>query len=298
MNRRRMVSATLVLVLLASVACGSSRKKADVDAYGRRSSVGGKTVSGQALNAILASSKKTVESKSARMRMALDFAAQFTMTADGAFDFVEHVGYLTMDAAGLGLGDGGMEIRLLGDLMYMKFPNIPQLGEVSGKWIKMDLEALADQAGIDISRFRSLQQDPTSILNALQGVSGEVKDLGTEVVGGVKTTHYEASIDIRKAIEGLDAGGEIAKNLDQMIEMVGSSTLPVQLWIDEQGLLRKLNYSMDLSKIAPPSGRQAVTGTMDIVMELYDFGVKVNVAAPPAAQTIDFGEFLKKAGQG
>lgn len=290
---RRLLSSALVLALAGSVACGSSRKKVDPDAYGKKGVEDtSKNVHAQALNAILASSKKTVDARSARMKMSMDFGAQLTLTANGIFDFAKGVGSITMDASGLGLGAGALEIRMLGDVMYMRLPASPVLGEGAGKWVRMDLKALSAQAGFDLSKFQSFRQDPTDILNALQGVSGRITNHGKDSVGGVYVIHYEAQVDLRKAIARL--GTE--KGLDELLEMLGTSTIPIHVWIDEQGLLRKMNYAMDLSKLK--TGEQSpLTGALDITMELFDFGAAVSVAAPPAGETLDFQDFLEKAKQ-
>jgi hypothetical protein len=55
---------------------------------------------------------------------------------------------------------------------------------------------------------------------------------------------------------------------------------------------------MDLSKSKVPGAEDAAaTGTAKVSMEFYDFGKDVDVAIPPADQTIDLAELLGGAAQ-
>ena len=47
--------------------------------------------------------------------------------------------------------------------------------------------------------------------------------------------------------------------------------------VDSNGRLRKLTYHTDLDKVAAAAGQAGVTGTLTETMELYDYGVPVNV---------------------
>jgi hypothetical protein len=65
------------------------------------------------------------------------------------------------------------------------------------------------------------------------------------------------------------------------------SEMPVDVWIDDDGLLRRM--SMDMS----------VAGqTAHLQMEIWDYGVDVNVEAPPADQVGDMGSMLGDLGEG
>ena len=58
--------------------------------------------------------------------------------------------------------------------------------------------------------------------------------------------------------------------------MTGQREIPIEVWIDEQGRVRR-------EKIA-----QRVNGrSLDLTMELYGFGARDAVKAPPSSQTQD-----------
>jgi hypothetical protein len=60
----------------------------------------------------------------------------------------------------------------------------------------------------------------------------------------------------------------------------------MDVWVDGDGRLRRLEYEMELSDV---DGARVAVG---VTMELYDFGVEVDVVAPPADETTDLFELL------
>jgi hypothetical protein len=63
--------------------------------------------------------------------------------------------------------------------------------------------------------------------------------------------------------------------------------VPVEVWVDEDGLVRREVLRYEDMRFAPGQ-----TGDMTIRMELYDFGVTVDVEPPPGDQVTDLGELL------
>jgi hypothetical protein len=131
----------------------------------------------------------------------------------------------------------------------------------------------------------------------LRGASDDIEELGKEEVRGVETTHYRATVDLEEAAE---QGAEIGELSDEMREQLqaeiermkaqtGLDTLPVDVWVDEDDLLRRMK--MDLSFAV--EGEQV---GMDMTMDFFDFGVDVRVARPPADQTIDITELASQEG--
>ena len=74
-----------------------------------------------------------------------------------------------------------------------------------------------------------------------------MEDQGSEDVDGVSTTKYHAVIDLDK-IAGLAPADqrEAVGRLGELAEdTYGISELPLDVWIDDQGLPRKLFYEID-----------------------------------------------------
>ncbi len=60
--------------------------------------------------------------------------------------------------------------------------------------------------------------------------------------------------------------------------------MPADVWIDDNDRVVKMHFTMDAS------GFGVGAGTAEVTMEITDFGVPVDVQAPPADQTVDFSE--------
>lgn len=179
-----------------------------------------------------------------------------------------------------------------GFVFYMSFPALSQVLEGDKEWIKFDLEELGKAQGIDLSQFTQFgQADPSQALQYLRAVSGEVKDEGSEEVRGVSTTHYAARVDLRKFPDVLpeDQREAAKKAVDSLIDQLGGrSELPMEVWIDDQGLIRRQRFDFSFE----PQGAAKFSFRYDI--ELYDFGVEVDVEPPPAENTADFTELLSQ----
>jgi hypothetical protein len=129
-----------------------------------------------------------------------------TVTGSGVMALDRALGSLSFDFGKLPKSPfaGDLEMRFVGQVMYMKIPAL----EATGKsWFKIDFKELAKFSGFDLSQLTQLQsQNPASTLKYLEAVSGTVRKLGTDTVRGVKTTRYAATSDLEKAIASLPEG--------------------------------------------------------------------------------------------
>jgi hypothetical protein len=252
-----------------------------------------------------AAAASTMHAGSARVRMTMTLPVpgmgENTVTIEGLADFSTGDGQMTMDmgalmgdaVAALG-GDLTVEIRVVDGVMYMHYPETMAQFMGGTPWLSIDA---GDALGGDSQGLAGPfgQSDPTRYLEYLAAVSSGVEEIGREPVGGVDTTRYHAVIDFSKAIEqvpdenldalGLDADA-FAVQLSEMQGLLGSE-MPVDVWIDDDGLLRRM--SMDMSVAGQAAHLQ---------MEIWDYGVDVNVEAPPADQVGDMGSMLGDLGEG
>jgi hypothetical protein len=111
---------------------------------------------------------------------------------------------------------------------------------------------------------------------------------GSADIKGTSTTRYVGRLDFRKA---LDAGlgrlklsdaqrKQARKGMQMMLDQVGSKTLPFEVFVDGDGLLRRMKMVMNM-RVA---GDQVV---MKMQTDYSDFGVAVDVQAPPASSVLD-----------
>jgi len=263
---RRLLLPVLLLLAFVASACGGSEPAAE-------------QVSPDAI--VLAASKTNeAGSYNADVTGTMDIAGQsIDMSGTGAFDGANQRGQMsyTMNLNGV---DVDMEMVFAYPVVYMELP--PESGALPGgkTWIKMDFEKLGQQAGFDFGQMMQAgQSDPSQGLDFLRGVSG-AQAVGDEEVRGVPTTHYTGVVDLRSL--GTEHP-EMKTSIDQLVEQSGVSRIPVEVWIDGDGFVRRMKQTLSGSG----SGLQM---NMTMTTDLYDFGTDVFVKEPPADEVIDFSE--------
>ncbi len=251
-------------------------------------------------DAVVAAAAKSEDAGGAKIAMTLsvsDAAAQksASVTASGVFD--QSNADLNVDLSGLGSGSGlslpamlgSLEIRYLqesGDPVV--YANVPFLAAVvpGGKtWVRADLEELGKLGGFDLSQYlNQSSQNPGQVLDLLRA-TGSVQQVGTESVDGVATTHYTASIDLDKAAALVSQN---AKSLvDHLIAGGAPASIPLDVWIgNDDGLVHKLTVDEQLKQ-----------ATVDLTLDISDYGTPVTVTAPPSDQVLDLNDLMSQAGQ-
>ena len=217
--------------------------------------------------------------------------------AEGLYDYERQRGSLTMDVSALLPGASGLgtfELRQLGSTLYMRMPAVAGAFVPQGKqWLSVDLDAALGKAGLGGINPANLQQDPSLFLGLLRASSVDVKEAGYDTVRGADVTRYTAKLDLRKSVNAsldrLELSDEeeaaLRRAAAQLADQVGTKPIPVEVFVDADGRLRRLN--MDLS-MAVQGQRLALEQTVDY----YDFGVDVDVDAPPASQVYDLTKQL------
>ena len=203
-------------------------------------------------------------------------------------------GHLSFTEAGplaLGGGQGGIEQVFEGDVIYMKMPQVTQ--QLGGKkqWIKVDVQQAGRALGVDPAQFGQLGgNDPRKVLDQVRAIGGEVEEVGSETVRGAKTTHYKAEVDLRKYPERLpEKDREQARvAVEKLIDQTGSSTYPMDLWIDDEDLLRRVRISYEFQIPG-----QADDAKFLMNMEFFDFGAPIDIKPPPASDVTDLAELAR-----
>ena len=263
---RRLALAFAVLLALAAPACGGSDPAAEQASP----------------DAIVLAASKTNETGSykADVSATMDIAGQsIDMSGTGAFDSAQQRGEMSY-AMNLNGVDVDMEMVFAYPVVYTKLP--PESGQLpDGKtWMKMDLEKLGQQAGLDLGQMMQAgQTDPSQGLEFLRGVS-DVQAVGDEEVRGVETTHYTGVVELATLGE---EHPELKPSIDQLVEKSGISRVPVEVWIDEDGFVRRMKQTLE-------GGGSGLPLNMTMTTDLYDFGTDVSVKEPPADEVVEFSE--------
>jgi hypothetical protein len=219
------------------------------------------------------------------MRIAVDspLLGETVVTGEGAFD--QDQGDLTLDLSGLAqqlpipLG----EVKAIyatenGDpVVYVGLPLLANVLPGGKQWIRADLAHAASAAGIDLSQvLGQAGANPAEILGLLRA-SGEVTEVGQDVIDGTDVTHYRANIDLQKA---LTTKGVPAEVVQRLLDAGAPSTLPVDVWIGDDGLPRQVTAAYEL-----PAG--GATAKAALTLKLTDWGTPVSVQTPPADQVFE-----------
>jgi hypothetical protein len=158
---------------------------------------------------------------------------------------------------------------------YLRSPILA--GKLPGgkSWMKLDLDKAARSPGVDLDALGvgGPSQDPAQGLDYLQGAS-TAKRSGTAEVDGVATTRYRVEVDLKRAAKR--SGEATAKrSIDRLIATLGGpTTLPVDVWIDGDHLVRRQHVTYTATVADQLS-------EFDITTDYTDFDAKLD-AKPPA----------------
>ena len=266
----------------------------------------------QAQDVLLTAATRTLDAKTSRftMQVVMPGAAgaggdTTTISGDGVFDYAARRGSFNFTLpARDGPSQGQIQAISEGSIVYEKFPAqlTQQLG---GKpWVKIDVQSLSRRLGLDLSTLGQYQSgDPSQAVRFFKGASKDTTAVGTETVRGDPATHYRTTIDLNRAAQ-VTSGDEQAA-LQRLAQLYGNQPIPADVWVDGQNRMRRLSYTLDLSKVdtsklpqaaGSPAARPA--GTASFSMELFDFGVAAAIPGPPAPdQVTDYADLLKRAGR-
>ncbi len=173
---------------------------------------------------------------------------------------------------------GSMEIRQIGEVVYLKYPLMAMLMGAGTEWISMPAED-SDLAQ-DLSPGGT-PSDPAGMLDSFTSLEGSVEVVGTENVRGVDTTRYRLLAD--------DAWRQsLTPHELEDLESQGFSTdeaFPLDLWIDDDGLVHRM--AMEIESDGAGDGEfQSMTMTFDF----SGFGESVVIEAPPPGDVTDISE--------
>ncbi|MFF6915718.1 DUF1396 domain-containing protein [Streptomyces sp. NPDC012466] len=184
-----------------------------------------------------------------------------------------------------------VEIRLVDKAMYLG-GGAEMAKEMDGKrWLKFDLSG--SDAAKDLDKMGSTsqaEQNPAAESTFLTGAK-DVKEVGSEQVDGVETTHYTGTVtlaDLRASLK--DDKAETRKQREKSIkqyEKLGVDKFTMDMWVDGEDHTKQFRMK-----------GQADKGPMDMTITFLDYNKPVTVTAPPAKDVADLSEMFKELEQG
>ncbi len=213
-----------------------------------------------------------------------------TARGTGAVDFATRSTelrlHMTIPQAGMTVD---MSERMVGTTIYMHSPLFS--GATGKPWIKLDLQKIGKAEGLDMSAAMSGGgSDPTQMLEYLNAASDSIDRVGTEDVRGTSTTtHYHVVVDLLKIANAVPAAKHVAvrRTLQREVDLIGTRTMPIDVWIDSQGLVRREHVQLSMR----PQNATVPVG-MEMTIDFFDFGAPVHVVPPPARQVADFSDLV------
>lgn len=188
---------------------------------------------------------------------------------------------MTMDMPGV----GEVQVLVVDGTYYYGFPGLPDGIE----WASMSADELAEISGIDPRAAGG--QDPTQAFEALSAVSDGVETVGEEQIGGVDTTHYRFTADVSGLFDQAVESGTLGGPAAEAVEGFQGDTV-MDAWIDGDGLIRRLTYELSMD---PAMAGPDLPSTFRYELTFSDYGASVDVAAPPAEQTMSMQEMMGSA---
>jgi hypothetical protein len=211
-------------------------------------------------------------------------------TGRGAFDVASGLGEMTMtfDSASPVPGlERPMKMVLDDTVVYMKSALFAQALPDSGKsWIRIDLQAAGEEMGVDLAALQQVGgTNPTQSFDMLRGVR-DVELVGRATVRGVETEHYTGVVDLDAVVEDApaDVRERVASTVEAMKEALGTDEMPIEAWIDDDGLVRRMVQDFTID----PSGGEKTT--QEITMDFFGYGSRVDVDLPPPAKVVDIAD--------
>lgn len=163
-----------------------------------------------------------------------------------------------------GSGAQGMDMILLGQVMYMKSPDLG----TGDKWLKIDLSDPDSLFGM-IGKAT----DPEVMFKAME-TPRKLELVGSEEVDGVETNHYRITLDPTQYVKAMEFPAAMADMLPE--------ELVTEMWVDADDLPRKFTQTTEIKGMG---GGQPATSTTEGTYS--DFGIDVEIEEPPASEVTE-----------
>lgn len=252
----------------------------------------GEVTTRASLASIQLAADRTASAGSPRMAITVQIAGStlpsglITETGSGAADYDRNIAWLHLTVSGAGTSGApgqAIELRIVDGVLYER----PPAGSIPGAkpWIKADLSGASGTQGAGASPA-SLTGNPAETLQYLKGASDDVTRVGEATIRGTTTEHYRLTVDLQRAA-GRIPEPKRARFL-QALKAFGSTTLPIDVWVDDQGRVRRMSFSAQMQLGAQGSAR------IEETLDLFDFGVPVAVTAPPPSEVTDIAALANR----
>lgn len=145
-------------------------------------------------------------------------------------------------------------------------------------WVLLDAAKLGLDAG-DVAASQGI--DPTQGLDMMAGLAAGAKPVGGEILDGIPTTKFNATLTTELLTKNLPA----SQAADVKKLMGGSQSLPASVWVDAQSRVRRLDVTFTVA--------QGTTKSVSIASYTFSkFNEPVSIVAPAANQVSTSGPLV------
>ncbi|MFD8571270.1 hypothetical protein [Streptomyces sp. NPDC059639] len=261
-----------VAALTATTACGADTARKTADAVGHAGSV---------MAALTRASDKASGLGSAEVETTtvLTAAGGRPVAMNGTYSWGDGAAMdVEMDTANAKMStlqdDPTMQVKMVDGAYFYEIDPQPS-GPLKGKhWMRIDVSAVMGEAGADSIADNA---DPTAGLRYI-GASKNVKEVGEESVRGKKAVHYRGSIGAAQ-VNSSSKFSAAEKKAALKSLAAGGGRLTYDVWVDGDDL---------------PVRMKQQGGGMDVTMDFLKFGAAKPITAPPASDTGDLTDKVKK----
>lgn len=167
---------------------------------------------------------------------------------------------------------GEMEVREIGETVYVKFPLFTAMFGAQTEWVSMP----AEEGGDFTSDFETMPTDPGELLNNFDPAGATVEVVGNENVNGVDATHYKVELDISEM--------EMSDDERQELEESGiwaEGVIPMEMWVSDAGHMVRMIMEIDGSGMDLPADESFESMTLHY--DFFDVNEPVTIEPPPAS---------------
>ena len=163
-------------------------------------------------------------------------------------------------------------------------------GSLGDGWGKVDIAAMGDVAPGEAAGSLGGGQayDPQVFLDMIRE-SESAEELGTDEIDGVPVSGIAASVDMGDMLE---AQGMSPEEVGGAVEDMAGLTFPMEVWIDADDLIRRIDYAFDEETLAELGGGAdaAGMGGISMTMDFLDYGGDITVEVPSGDEVVDITE--------
>jgi hypothetical protein len=181
------------------------------------------------------------------------------------------------------------------DTIYEQLPSQITSQLPGGKpWISINLRQLSSAMNLpdlgSLMSSNSSMSDPSQYMNYLKSAAS-VANLGQETIDGVQTTHYSAQLKLSKLTDAVPPALRhgMARMVRTLEHRFHASYQPINVWIDQSNLVRKIQMT-----IAESLSGQSVTS--QITEQFTAYGTQPAPNVPPAGQTTNVLSLIENGG--